>query len=56
MKTIAQMTKEQQAIAAVAAKVANADELTAFFDRVLERMDLYEEPKPPVVEKRPKRH
>lgn len=49
------LTKEQQAAAAIAAKIINTDELSEFFDRVQQRLDLYDEQKP-VVEPRPKRH
>ena len=36
------LTKEQQAGAAIASKLAVADELSDFMDRVAARLDLYE--------------
>lgn len=54
MKT--KLTPDQISKSAIAVKVANADEITEFFDRVQDRLDLYDALQKPVVEERPKRH
>lgn len=43
INTTSQIPKDQQAGAAIGAKITNADELTSFMDKVQARLDLYDQ-------------